>query len=642
MISEELLNINRTFNQGLYFKALDVLEDFEQTTDLSPNDKAFSQIIKSKIFYELGRSIEALKFAEEAFNICQEHGYQSFLFDSYIAKALALLNLGDFDKILDLLSEGENLLKQLSEIPRSDYTKKESVLKLIRSMFTFNRDRDINKALEYGEESLRISEEHNNTIEIVLGLEQNSVYYTTLGNLDRAISYMERSLRIQRTYRQRDNWRTLKDLGVLKGIIGELDLALEYTNQSIVIAEELGNKAFIAECLNNSSLIYRQMGNLDYALKDLKRSLTIWEESGNKVRLIACLDSLFIVSLDANFLKQAEHYLLRMQQLNEQILNKISDVACRLNKALLLKMSSNSLEKDKAKEILQNIVREDIINWEFTERALLHLCDIYLFELQTNNNQDILREINPLLSRLSEFAESQHYYRLIAETDLLQGKLALIQMNMGDARHLFTKAERVADEHGLQLLARTISTEHDKLLIQLEQWENLLKNNPTVSERVKLVEIDKTLDHLLGKKLIEPPDLVEEEPILLVIMTKAGSTFFNHTFKKKWDHSDLFSSFISAFNTFSSEIFAKTIDRIKIGENTIFIKPVEPFVTCYVSRGQSYLAKKKLNKFSDTIKNKIEIWDTLIKSTKTFRELDVNNTPLLGVAVNEIFGELSN
>ncbi|MFW9781806.1 MAG: tetratricopeptide repeat protein [Candidatus Heimdallarchaeota archaeon] len=641
LISEELQNINQIFNEGLYFKALDALDNFEQKSDLNPGDQAFCWILKSNIFIELGRSTDALKIAEKASKKCQDLGYKSLLLDSYISQSWALLNLRDLDAVLDLLSKGEDLLKELLVMPRSDSARKESLLKLVKSKYLFYKSRDIDKALEYGEESLKISEEHDNNIEIALALAINSGYYFRIGNLDRAREYLERCLKVQRTYRKRDDWRTLKDLGVLNGVIGELDLALDYTKQSLEIAEEVGDINHIAQCLNNSSLIYRQKGNLDHAIADSERSIKIWERFDEKLYLLGGLDSLFIISLDANSLKQAEQYLQRMEQINNQEKDKTADVACRVNKALMLKMSLNSHDKERAKEMLQKIIEGEILNWEFTERALLHLCDIYLDDLQSSNKQEILSKINPLISRLSEFAESQHSYRLIAETNLLQGKLALIKMNMGDARQLFTKAERIADEHGLHLLARTISSEHDKLLEQLEQWANLQNTKAPVSERFKLVDIDKTLDHMKGKHMIEPPDLVEEDPILLIIMTKAGNAFFNYTFKKKWDYSDLFSSFISAFNTFSSEIFAKTIDRIKIGENTISIKPVEPFVTCYVSRGQSYLAKKKLNKFSDTIKNKKDIWDTLIKSTKTFRELDVNNTPLLGAAVNEIFGELS-
>ncbi|MFX0081696.1 MAG: tetratricopeptide repeat protein [Candidatus Hodarchaeota archaeon] len=641
LISEKLQSVNLLFKEGLYLKSLNALEDFEQKIDLTPEERLFSQILKSNIFYELGQSTDALKFADQACSMSQELGNKSFLIDSYISKSWILLDLGDFDAILDLLSKGENLLKQLTNISQSDFAKRNAVLKLVKSRISFYKDHNIDKALEYGEESLKISEEHDNYEEIARALQTNSIYYFNTGNLDRAMDYMERCLKIQRTYRKRDDWRTIKDLGVIHGIIGELDLALEYTKQSLALTEEIGNKSFIAQCLNNSSLIYRQKGNLDRAMEVLNRNLTIWEELDDKIRLIAGLDSLFIVSLDAYSLKQAEQYLLRMQQINEQEKNKMADVACRVNEALLLKMSLNSLDQEEAKKILRQVVEEEIINWEFTERALLHLCDIFLLELQKYNKQEVLQEINLLIKRLSEYSDYQHSFRLMAETSLLQGKLALIQRNMGDARQLFTKAERIADEHGLHLLARAISTEHDKLLQQLEKWENLLKADTPVEERLKFVEIDKTLDHMMGKKMIEPPDLIEEDPILLIIMSEAGNSFFNHTFIKDWDYSDLFSSFISAFNAFSSEIFAKAIDRIKIGENIISMRPVEPFVACYVSKGQSYPAIKKLNKFSDSIRNKKEIWDMLNKAAKSFQELNVNSSPLLGAIVNEIFGELS-
>lgn len=638
LISKELEKVNQLFNQGLYFKALDALNDFEQKADYNSEDKLFCHIIKSNIFYELGRSTDALKFAEQACLMSQKLGIKSLKIDSYISKAWILLDLGDLDAVLDLLSKGENLLKELSIIPQSDISKKESLLKMIKSNIVYYKNHDIDKALKLGEESLKISEEHGNDIEFARALQINSVYYFAIGNLDQAMNCLERCLKVQKTYRKRNNWRVLKDLGVLNGIVGKLDFALEYTKQSLALAEEIGNKTYIAQCLNNASLIYRQKGDLDHAMEVLKQNLSIWEEVDNKMRLISGLDSLFIVSLDANSLKQAEQYLLRMQKINEQVKDKIFDLACRVDKALLLKKSSNYLDHKLATELLQQVIEEDIINWEFTERALLHLCEIFLIEVQKYNNQEVFGEIILLINRLSEFGQSQHSFRLIAEVKFLQGKLALIQMNMGDARRLFTKAEHIADEHGLHLLARAISTEHDILLRQLEKWENMQIAETSVSERLEFVEMDKTLDHMKGKKMIEAPDLVDEDPILLVIMSKAGNTFFNHTFIKNWDHSDFFSSFISAFNTYSSEIFAKNIDRIKIGENIISIEIIEPFMACYVSKGQSYPAIKKLIKFSETIKNKKEIWDMLNKAAKNSQELSVNSSPLLGAIVTRIFG----
>lgn len=638
LTNEKLKFTNQLLIEGLYFKALDTLKEFEHLEDHNSENCIFYYHLKSNISLELGRYSDALKLAEKAYNMSQELGMKPLLVDSCISKARALLSLRDYDLVLQLVSKGEELLKEFKLKPYSEYTRREALLKLIKSDFCFYKSGNIDKALEYGEQGLKILEEHDNKEELALALQLNSIYHFVIGNLDQALSLLERCLRVQKTYRKRIDWRTFKDLGVLNGMRGELDVALEYTKQGLECAEELDNKSFVAQCLNNSSLIYRQKGKLDAAINALERTLTIWEETGNKLRFLGGLDSLFVVSLDANSLEKAQNYLLRMQQINAQVKNKVSDVACRVNEALMLKMSSKSLDQEKAKKILQDIVKGEIINWEFTERALLHLCDIFLLELQKYNKQEVLSEINLLINRLLDFANSQNSYRLLAEINLLQGKLALIQMNLGDARKLFTKAERIADDHGLHLLARAISTEHDKLLEQLDKWEELRKGKAPVSERLKFVEIDKTLDHMMGGRMIEPPDLVEEDPILLLIMNEDGNSYFIHTFIKDWDYKDLFSSFISAFNTFSSEIFSKTIDRIKIGENIIFIKPIEPYFTCYVSKGQSYPAIKKLNKFSESIKANAVIWEKIQNAAKASRELTVDNLPVLGNIVNEIFG----
>ena len=637
LIRKELESMNQLFIEGLYFETLDAIKDFKQKEDLTLEDRLSCYLLESNLYCEIGEYADALKFAEQAYTMSQELENKSFLVDSNISKAWILLALRKLDFVLQLISKAEDLLKNLTIKPQSEYAKKDALLKLIRSKFCFYKTGKIDKALEYGEQSLKISEENNNKKELALALQLNSEYYFRGGNLDRALDYLESCLRIQRSYRKRDDWVTLKDLGVINGMKGELDLALDYTKQSMALAEEIGNKNIIAQCLNNCSLIYRQKGDLDRAMEVLKRNLTIWEEIGSNWHILGGLDSLFIVSLDTNSLEQAQRYLLRIKQIKEQIPDKMSDLAYRINKALLLKMSSNSLDQEKAKKILQQIVKEDIINWEITERAILHLCDIFLIELQIYNNQEVLNDLTLLMERLMDFAEQQNSFRLLAETNLLLGKFSLIQMNMGQARQSFTKAERIADEHGLHLLARTISNEHDILLEQIEKWENFRNVKAPVSERLKYIDIDKTLNHMMGKQMMEPPDLIEEDPILLLIMSEAGSTYFKYTFIKEWDYSNLFSSFISAFNTFSSEIFSKTIDRIKIGKNTIFIKPVETFLICYVSKGQSYPAIKRLKKFSESIKAKSDIWEKLKKAAGSSQELNVDNLPLLGTMIKEIF-----
>ncbi|MHA2128207.1 MAG: hypothetical protein ACW99E_23170, partial [Promethearchaeota archaeon] len=198
------------------------------------------------------------------------------------------------------------------------------------------------------------------------------------------------------------------------------------------------------------------------------------------------------------------------------------------------------------------------------------------------------------------------------------------------------QAQRIADLHGLDFLAMGISGEHDKILNQLEDWEKLKEEGP-MADRIKLASTNGVLERIQGRRAVESSELVDEEPILLLIMDNSGTTYFNHSFIANWDHSDLFSSFMSAFNTFMDEIFSNSIDRIKIKENTILINPVENFLVCYVVKGQSYPALQKLTRFGEAIRESSEIWQALNKSVNTNEMLELDKPSMLKTVITEIF-----
>ena len=88
-------------------------------------------------------------------------------------------------------------------------------------------------------------------------------------------------------------------------------------------------------------------------------------------------------------------------------------------------------------------------------------------------------------------------------------------MNIEEAKRLMTQAQRIADLHGLNLLAWGNSSEHDKLLEQVDVWDTVKKEEAPLSERVKLASTNGVLERIQGRRAVEPPELVDEEPILL-------------------------------------------------------------------------------------------------------------------------------
>ncbi len=234
-------------------------------------------------------------------------------------------------------------------------------------------------------------------------------------------------------------------------------------------------------------------------------------------------------------------------------------------------------------------------------------------------------------------AEKQNSISWLVEGKLLQAKLALIEMKIESAKKLLTEAQQIAELRGLTLLAQKISSEHDILLEKLDEWDRLKKNGASMAERIELASFDGVLDRLQGRKALQPPELVDEEPILLLIMDSSGVPYFNHSFVSEWDVEGIFSSFISAFNTFSSELFSKSIDRTRIGENVILLNPIESFLACYVIKGQLYPALQKLTRFTESVRKNSEIWQALNKSVKTSEMLELDNPPSLKTVINEIF-----
>jgi hypothetical protein len=64
---------------------------------------------------------------------------------------------------------------------------------------------------------------------------------------------------------------------------------------------------------------------------------------------------------------------------------------------------------------------------------------------------------------------------------------------------------------------------------------------------------------------------------------------------------------------------------------------VDPFLACYVIKGQSYPALQKLTRFIEAIKKNSEIWDALNKAIKTSEMLELNKPPALKTVIDEIF-----
>jgi len=635
--------INLNFAEKLYYSgdfinSLEILAELKNQKDVSQKDQCSIYILKSKIYNIIGEHKKELQSVDLAFQQSQGLNDTCLLFDVLILKAEKAIAKGEKKRFFELIWKTEDLYEKNQD----ELLLKIGDISLSKGHYYSTIEGNLTKALKFYEESLKIYEKNNNKQRIAAILIEIAGVMFYKGELDKSMDFYEKSLNLGKEIgNKRVIAESYNGFGVLYSYTEDLHKSLMYMEKCLAIAEKIKHKYYIATSLVN-------IGEMLYVQGDLKRTGEYYEKSLKNYKDLQSIGGegyvlldLIMLYLEMDYNKKVNDNFSQLEKLYNKhhiTFKEINDYY-QVAKALILKKSSRLRDKVEAEEIFKNFVTEDTVDFQLTIIAFLNWCELLLYELSITNDPEILNEIQPIIDKLLHLEEQQYNYNLIASTYLLQAKLALIRFELEEAQQFLTKAQQIAQLKGLQLLAMKISAEHDEVLSQLDIWENLHKNKNQISmaERFKYAKLNEHIDSMIRIRAPEQQDLSSEKPIFLSIITKGGAPLVKFPFLDKWADQNIFSGFISAFNVFSKELFAKSVDRVKMGENTILLKPLEPFNACYVIKGPSYLAQQKLTRFSEKIKTTPEIWNRLIEYSKTGEVLTIEGNPHLKEIIAEIF-----
>ncbi|MHA1988345.1 MAG: hypothetical protein ACW98D_17055 [Promethearchaeota archaeon] len=578
-------------NEGREEEALQLVNALEQRGDLSIVDTLLLMYIKGIINFFLGSFKEANDIGNQIYEKSTIHNISFGIVEGTILKILGSIYIGNINwkEFYPLILESRDLLDSSIPIPFE---------------------------LEEGDR-LYIEE-------------LQGIYYFFQGNFNLALNYIRKALEISKKV---PLWSyNIPYLFIITAWInlekGNIDNSVRFFKEAFSLMQSKNAVAHIQKVniYRGLGLAYHRSGNLELAKDNYIKAIELCKDHFHFEIGWGYADLIHIF-IHNKLREDSVEYLKKFRDYNNLHQVPLNSFLYQLSEARLLKSSMRLHNLVKAETMLKNIIdKEDLDNF-LVQNAITELCNLHLIELRISDDVEILTETEILINKLITIAENQQSYTNLARTKLIQGKLALIQLRFEDARHFLSEGQFIADTNGLDLLANGISKEHDKLLDQMENWEIIKNSRRPISERLDLASIDDAFDQLTVNPVIESPEMVDEEPILLLIMDNSGATYFNHPFLVNWDYSDLFSDFMSAFNTFMDEIFSKSIDRIRVGENTILINPVEPFLACYVIKGQSYPALQKLTRFTEAIR----------ENTETSEMLELDKPPALKNVINEIF-----
>lgn len=359
---------------------------------------------------------------------------------------------------------------------------------------------DLESALDYHNQALHIRETLDNKPNLATSLTNVGSVYQTRGSLNQALECYHRALEIYKEIDIKQGMALiLNNLGSAYEIRGDLIQSLDYHRKSFEIRKSLGNKQEIALSLLNIGAIHRQRGEPELALKTLQQSLELFKESGNESYTAAVYYLIVTVATENDGFEVADDALGSLQELNENTDNRIIDQSYRVAKAIRLRASKGAREKLEAQKILAEIVQEEVVQHTLTVTAMVHLCDLLLFELKMTGDEDLFESAKDIAQQIMGIAKSQMSYSLLTEAYILQSKFALVEQDIEKARILLSQAHIMAQEKGLYILARKVAHERDLLQLEVDKWQKIIRRNPSRKEMIDFAQLDDYLERMIKK-----------------------------------------------------------------------------------------------------------------------------------------------
>ena len=502
-IHEELIRAEQLIDEGRHEEALDLMKNFEEKGKISLFDIISCNLLKCKLLYQQGLYQDVVKLAELTYKESLGLGKSFLSLDALLIMTDALILLLELEKAFDIIKKGEELLKKLVHSLPKEYQKREASLNYEKGRY-YEKTLDINLSAQHFEYSLKLREKLDAKPEAAISRKYLGwILGAHKGELDRAIEYYKQSLVIFKKYNIKYHiGHVLCLMAGVYGFIGDVDRAIIVQKQSLVIFKELNNKPYMAKVLNNMADSYKMKGDLDHALDCIENSMALCNELGFLRSHIYIYDFFIQILIDKGDLERAQIFLHDLEQFRDQLKDKSINVWYLFNRALVLKASPKAHNRDKAEEIFIQLLENEDMAYEFTVRSLLNLCELLLIKLSSTTNLKVLDQILFYVNQIRDIAENSHSYLFLAETYLLQAKLELLILDLKKAKESLDEAQKIAKEHGLSQLTERILKEQDILLSQANKWISLKDSTNSVLEFSNLTPLKEQIQYMLKKRQV--------------------------------------------------------------------------------------------------------------------------------------------
>ena len=206
-----------------------------------------------------------------------------------VDSAYALAMAGEIEQAVALNNDG------LSAVPEDSMDIRCEFYSCL--LYCYHRLGDYQQALYYGEQCLAFDEQQGDPANISASLGNLAGIYSSAGQQDIAITYLERAISIEESLLASDTTHSPKSLAIRKAMLGEvllakksdLDRALQLTEEALAIDRSLGRRLQEGMRLAQLGHIYEALGDARKAKDYTSQALAIARETGNKMTEVLCL-----------------------------------------------------------------------------------------------------------------------------------------------------------------------------------------------------------------------------------------------------------------------------------------------------------------------------------------------------------------
>ncbi|MFX0074600.1 MAG: tetratricopeptide repeat protein, partial [Candidatus Hermodarchaeota archaeon] len=378
-------------------------------------DSLKKELLQAQVLYDQGQFQEALNISDRIYQESQLLNNCFLTFDALIIKATIPIKLGNLEKIPDLITQAEKLLKTISDSSLNETKQKKADFLKLKGDYHFSRG-EFSESVEFQKQVLVLREKLGDKKNLAKTLSLIGDAFGLMGEIDESLLYYRRSLNLcEELNLKSTKAKILIAFNAICYLNGNFERALDFIKRGLRLSEEINHKPLIALGLNNLGGLYRVMGNLKGAMKAWEECLKITEEIEFNYMKVPVLDFIIQSAIEIGDVVKAKSYLKILEDLDKKEKTKHTHIMFLYNKALVLKQSLRAHDRAESEDILKGLIKDQSIGLEIMINVLLNLCDLLLKELQLTGYIEILDEIQHYIDLLLEITEKRQSYLFMAE-----------------------------------------------------------------------------------------------------------------------------------------------------------------------------------------------------------------------------------